>query len=253
MGPKTKRVQPRSQATPLAEDFLRKLQGQLSSDAFGTGVGPLQREAGTAIQQYLRSLQTRTGSGDTPQTAQLISALQAGSETRANRQAADLREAFGAAGTRFGSSLATGEARLRGDIVTGLDQTIGAIRVNQSQFDASQLMSAIAQLYGMGQGNIAPFLQLAQLGILPEEVLASPGFGQQLLTAGLNVGANYLSGKQGVDLPDTGGGMPGQTSNLPIFQPPQFYPLPGQPSGIGMSGSYPYPGPAKISPLQFGG
>ena len=56
-GPRVDQVQPASQATPLAEDFLKILQGQLSSGAFGTGVGPLQREAGTALRQFITALQ----------------------------------------------------------------------------------------------------------------------------------------------------------------------------------------------------
>ena len=56
-GPRIDKVERTSQATPLAEDFLKFLQGQLSEGAFGIGVGPLQREAGTAIQQFVTSLQ----------------------------------------------------------------------------------------------------------------------------------------------------------------------------------------------------
>jgi len=183
MGPRVQREEQRSQATPLGNDFLKILQGQIAEGSFGQGAGPLQRHAGTALEQYLNSIQERVSSGqDSNQTSQLISSLTKGSETRTNRQAADLREGFGAAGNRFGSAGALGEARLRGDVASNLDQTIGGIRTNQAQFDAGQLLNTINLLQNLGQGNVDLFSRFAQMGILPEELIVSPGIGDQILS-----------------------------------------------------------------------
>ena len=57
MGDNTKKVERGSQATPFAESYLAKLQKQLKSEAFGTGIGPLQRQAGDATGKLLSSLQ----------------------------------------------------------------------------------------------------------------------------------------------------------------------------------------------------
>ena len=57
MGDKTKKVERKSQATPHAQSFLSKLRKQLDSDAFGTGTGPLQRQAGDAAGKLLGFLQ----------------------------------------------------------------------------------------------------------------------------------------------------------------------------------------------------
>ena len=110
-GPKKETVEVASQATPLAEDFLKILQGNLASGAFGTGVGPLQRESGTALRQFISALR---GPGGTSEGAdRLISGIEERGEARIERGAADLREQGGILGTRFGTSLATGEALFR--------------------------------------------------------------------------------------------------------------------------------------------
>ena len=57
MGDNTKKVERGSQATPFAKSFLSMLRGQLDSDAFGTGTGPLQRQAGDAAGKLLGFLQ----------------------------------------------------------------------------------------------------------------------------------------------------------------------------------------------------
>ena len=179
-GPKIDKVQPGSQATPLAEDFLKILQGQLSSGAFGTGVGPLQQEAGTAIRQFIKSLQ---GSGGISEgSARLIEGLEAGSEARTERGAADLREQGGILGTRFGSSLAQGEALFRSESNASLDQLIGGIQEQGRQFDIGALLQGISQLFSQGESNLRPFEQFAGLGILPEEIIVSPSTGTQIVT-----------------------------------------------------------------------
>lgn len=264
MGPDIEKVDRSSQATPLAQDVLRELQGQIDEGGFGRGAGPLQRQAGTAIEQFLNTVQTRaTGGGGgvnfsptTVNTAgqladrlgQLTGALERGSERRTNRQAADLREAFGIAGSRFGTPLALGEARLRSDAASALDEIIANAQFQQTgleqrarefdvgsniqqqlalqdflfrnrglnlqdraQQDQTQL-AAISQMFNQGQANLDPFLRLAQLGIIPEDVIASPGIGSQLLSGGLQVAGMAAGSPKGFlgtfGLGGNGGGGP---------------------------------------------
>ncbi len=237
-GPSIENVERSSQATPLAEDFLKVLQGQLAEGAFGTGVGPLQREAGTAIRQTVSSLQGRSAVDTASQFGtegdRLISGLETGSARRTARSSADLTELFGAAGAgRFGTAITQGQARLQGDANASLDELIGQILLGQQagrqgarQFDVqanqagdSQLIQAIAQLFNQGQGNIAPFQQLSLAGILPEEVIASPGIIDQLISGGLQAGSAFLGA------PGAAGGAGGPSV------------LPGTPRPAGVTGA----------------
>ena len=263
MGGKTENVKRESQASPLADSLLSKLRKQLESDAFGTGVGPLQRQAGNATQKLLTSLgdfdvdlegnlgdfikklegfdssvnaketdaqakgiegfgeldsqiaallasggfdvnakedaaQTRgvkgfgelesqiaellasggldvnareqgqqtqgkgninklisslfggTEGGPSRGNERLIRGLESRSKSRTDRSAADLREQGGIFGTRFGTSLATGDALLRSEADASLDQTIGALLEQGRQFDTAQLQEAIDKQFGQG-------------------------------------------------------------------------------------------------------
>jgi hypothetical protein len=171
-GPGVQKEEVTSQATPLAEDFLKVLQGQLSSDAFGTGVGPLQRESGTALRQFISALQGGQG-GQSEGLTKLIGGL----EARTERSVGDLREQSGILGQRFGSSLAQGEGVLRSEA----DAQIGALQEQGRQFDTTALFQAIQGLFGQGEANIDPFRQFASLGIMPEEIIVSPSTATQVV------------------------------------------------------------------------
>ena len=153
--------QPTSPATPFAEDFLKILSGELSK-GFGTGVGPLQREAGTAARQFVSS-----GGGSFP-LSELFANLEAVQNRRVGEQAADLREGFGALGSRFGTPLAGAESRFRRDTERDFAATLGEL--SRQEFGAQQqrMLQGIQLLNQIGLGSIAPFLDIAKLGILPE-------------------------------------------------------------------------------------
>ena len=196
-GPRIDKVERTSQATPLAGDFLKFLQGQLSEGAFGTGVGPLQREAGTAIQQFVKSLQGQVAGGPSESLQRLLTGVEAGSRRRTETGAGNLREQFGITGSRFGTPLALGEARFRAEAGEGLDRTLGLLGEQGRQFDIGQLLAGIQQLFGQGRENVDLFARFAELGILPEEIIAGPGIGQQLLTGGLEIAASAAGGAGG--------------------------------------------------------
>jgi len=255
MGPKVQKETRSSQATPLAEDFLKILQGQIAEGSFGQGAGPLQRNAGTAIQQFVQSLQERTkgGTGGPDTTSPLIDAVTRLSQTNTNRSAADLREGAGIAGNRFGTAGALGEARLRSDAGMNLDQTVGSILQSQSQFDTNtglklndQLSQAIAQLFGQGEANTGVFERMSALGILPEELIVSPGIGDQLLSGAMNAGAAYLTGGASLAMP---GGGPGGSGG------PQVMTLPNNGGGLGLQNpaNRARAGTFQLDPRLFGG
>ena len=218
-GPRIDKVERTSQASQFSEEFLKILQGQLSG-AFGTGVGPQQREAGTAIRQFVKSLQGQVAGGPSESLQRLLTGVEAGSLRRTEEGAGNIREQFGITGSRFGTPLAMGEARFRAERGEGLDRTLGQLGEQGRQFDIGQLLAGIQQLFGQGQANIDLFARFAELGILPEEIIAGPGIGQQLLAGGLQAGAAFAGRPPGV------GG----------FAPPG-----GPPSGPGGPGS-PTPG-----------
>lgn len=160
--PEIKAKQPRSQATPLSEDVLDVLRKQVLGGAFGEGLGPLQREAGTATRQFIKSRQTMDDFGKLAQPLIDIS------RRETDRSAADLRESFGIAGSRFGTPLAFGESRLRTDAGQNLDATLAEL----FQQEQGRLLEAIGMLQSIGQQNIEPIMNMAQLGVLPEEMFA---------------------------------------------------------------------------------
>lgn len=215
MGTKIKSVERGSQATPLAEDIIKMLQGELSEGAFGTGVGPLQRGAGTSIQQFMAELDKRapvdTAEGARTDLTQLISDLENISARNVGRQAGDLRESMGIAGSRYGTTLAKGEGMMRGGAAMDLSALIGNImreenaRVQQArQFDVGAqlgmdqlLLGAIGQMFGMGTQAQQPFMQMGEMGVEPEEITATPNPWMQLLTAYITAGGQAATGAAG--------------------------------------------------------
>ena len=160
---------------------------------FGSGVGALSQGAGKAISDFVasRAAAANTGGVD-PGTMALIAALTAENTAGTNRQAGDLREAFGASGARFGTSLAKGEGMLRAESQRGLDSTIGSILVNQQNANVANLLSGISQMSQQGESAILPYLALLQLGLPQAENVVSPGVGSQLLSGAAGGAAAYL-------------------------------------------------------------
>lgn len=211
MSQQERRVQPESQATPLSEDLVQMLQGRIDADGFSAPTAS-QREAGTAVRQFLNSgpaastQQTRQilESGPAQQIAQqgpaplpdrLAQSLQQTQSRQREEALADLREQFGARGSRFGTSIGRGSS----DLLTQLanrqtqqefdlrNQIAGQrLQAGQQQLAAAgqlanqQLQNARTRLQGIeqasltGQRAISPFIQLGSRGILPEEIAFEP-------------------------------------------------------------------------------
>lgn len=193
MGAKTKKVRPESIASPFAEDLLQMLQGKLSEGAFGTGVGPMQREAGTAVRQFLNSGGGEVNLDPKASLEGMLPALEAVHNRRVGEQVGDLREGFGINGTSFGTSLARGEADLRGNLEQDFTKSLQEFMI---ALDSSNRENAMVGLEGdktrlgaaqlmqqMGDANFLPFLQMAMAGIFPDEIIASPNPWLQLGTS----------------------------------------------------------------------
>lgn len=246
MGADISTVQPRSQATPLAQDVLGILRGQLLPEGFvmpgpttetrrvglpggrggaalaragldpfphiieqtfevppdlsgiplsferaGRGLGPLQRRAGTELEQFISS------GGGRFDLSKLASDLEAIHQRRTEEGVADLREGFGIAGTRAGTSQAVGEARFRGQAEQDFAATIGELFRRSFEERQNRLLAAINLLQNMGAQNLAPFFQLASLGILPEQTIVQQNpfaTGLQALAGGATGAGNLLQG-----------------------------------------------------------
>lgn len=193
MGPDVQTVENRNVATPLAENIVKMLQGELSAGAFQLGPGPQQRRAGTALDQFVSTLEQRLG--DPNRTSELVGALETQSARRTNRQAGDLREAFGAAGNRFSTGLANSEALLRAESLANLDAIAGNVALQQEQFDTNALLQGISQLFSQGQQtrqlDLGTLLEIGTAGVNRPETIAGPGLGETILSGLFDVGASY--------------------------------------------------------------
>lgn len=178
MSPTVDRKESKSQATPFAEDFIAKLRGQLSGDAFGTGVGPLQQQAGTAIQQFV------SGGGGQFDLNKLFGGLEEQFQRETDRGASEIREGFGSLGGRFGTPLAREEGRFRRESLTDFMTGIEDMLRQEHGSQQDRLLQGIGLMGQLGGQSIEPFMKLAQMGILPDELLVGPSKFSQL-TGGL--------------------------------------------------------------------
>lgn len=179
-----KRREQRTQATPLAEDVLGILRKQIEEGAFGTGIGPLQREAGTAARQFVSS-------GGGLDVSGLIAAMEGVQRRQVGEGAGDLREAFGIAGSRFGTPLATGEARFRRGAAEDFSRQTAETRLGAEKFNVQSRLAGIDLLNRLAESNLAPFFALAGMGIQPDVFEQNPfiSFINALGSAGQGVAA----------------------------------------------------------------
>lgn len=146
-------------ATPLGEDLVKMFRNQIQGGDFGTGLGPLQREAGTAIRQFVNS-----GGPQIPQ--EMERAMKQRQTNQRDVALADLGEQFGAAGAQAGSSLALGSSDMLSRLVPRQTEQFFQERRKRG----NQQLQAIGQMAQMGQQNIQPILQMASQGIMAPEV-----------------------------------------------------------------------------------
>ena len=180
MGNRTETVERQSQATPFAEDFLAHLQGALHNQGTGTGPMGLQSRASNAVEKWLEQM-----GGFDQFSAPLVDVH----ERQLNRSVADQREAFGAQGQRFGSQLGRAETDLRREAGQDLNAMMAQTRLQQGQ----QQLQGMGLMGQMAQQNMMPFMQMAQAGIHPDEIVVSQSPWAQALQGGLQLGAGFLA------------------------------------------------------------
>lgn len=162
--PETNRMEQRTQATPLAQDVLGTLQRTLQQQGIGAPLSEGQAAAGSNLSDFINALQ------DPGRFEELAAPLQTISDRTTDRQAAELREGFTQVGGRLGSPLMRAEQRLR----TENQQNFDAQLANMFQQNQDLLLRAIGGQQQSAIQNLAPFLELAQLGVLPDHVVKEP-------------------------------------------------------------------------------
>lgn len=160
-----------TQATPLARDVLGDLRSMLEGGGLeqaGLGISPLQREAGTAARQFVSS------GGGRFDLSPLLGQLEDIQRRRVAETTGNLRESFGAMGARFGSPLATAEGRTRRELETEFGAQTGELLRQEFGAQQQRQLQGIGLLQSLGVSNLAPFFQMAQLGIQPDVFEPSP-------------------------------------------------------------------------------
>jgi hypothetical protein len=141
-------------------------------------------------------------------TSGLRTAMEPFHQRQTAQQVGDLREMFGTAGGRFGSTIAGAEGQLRGDLSAGF-----AREQQQAMLQAlAPVLQAEQQRLATAAGFLAPGSPVFQEGIAGD-----------LLTAG-GMAAGMMFPPAGAAMAAGGQFMPG---NRPTFSPPSF--IPGAP------------------------
>lgn len=198
MPPKTEKVQPESQASPLAEDVLSLLQGQVAQLGQGGFATPLQQQAGTAIQQFLGAQQGGPIGMDNP----LIQSLNDVFQQNLATTGAQGREQFGGMGLRGSSSAGLGIGRALGEQSNQQDAMLQGIIREQENLRQQNLLQGGQALQAFDINQLASALGLAPAGIFGEQIIQSPSTFQQI-TQGLS----GLAGGASALIPGLGAGM----------------------------------------------
>lgn len=163
MGAETRSVERTSQATPLSSDVLSMLQGQLSQGAFGQGVGPMQRESGTAMRQWMQS---RGMLMDGPQSGPQTQYMPGLPDVNTDSRFADIRQIAGMDGPagRLGQDL-MGQIQNQLETQGQTQPTLQAYGAGQEGMPQMPVLTAGGGVQGltppvlrtdMGPGGMAP-------------------------------------------------------------------------------------------------
>lgn len=176
-----------SQATPLAEDILKLLRGQIAGGDFGSGVTKTQRSATDSAEKFIDDRQS-------PEAfAELMGPLRKMFDIQTNRSAAATREAFSQTGNRFSTSLGKVESQGRNERDLQLDSLLSELFLQEQ----GRLLQGIELLGKMGSSNIAPFMALGQQGINPDQTIVSDSPVMSLLKLGVPIAKAAVTGGAG--------------------------------------------------------
>lgn len=230
MPPQQTEVQPTSQATGLSEDVIALLQGQIAQLASGGFASPLQREGGTAIQQFLQANQAPADQ------SQLIQSLENVFQDTTSQRLAQSTEEFSGVGNRFSSGAALGLGRAAGEQANQQNLLLDQIIRGQENIRQQNLLTGGQALQAFDINQLAQALSLAPAGIFGTQTLLSPN----PVVQGLQAGAGIAGG--------LAGGLPGLAAGFPG----------GQQASTGAQGGAFGPGggfsaPAFLGPINLGG
>jgi hypothetical protein len=159
MGPSAEVIPQRSPATDFTERFMEKLMGNLSS-GYATG---LQRQAGTAIQQYAGSIkpfdQTETFAGMEQMFA-----------NQNKTGLSNLREQFSGAGGRYGTAAATGTGRFLAEALPRQQYAMGRLGLEGYQAYNQAKLGGLGLQQQSANQALAPFIQMALAGNHPDQI-----------------------------------------------------------------------------------
>lgn len=188
MANKVESIQRENVATPLGDDLVKFLQGQLSAGGLGF---PFLQELGTSARQLVSS------GGFLPGERESIVRE---ADLSRKRSFQDIREGFGIAGSRLGSGVTNVQARGAEEFGTRLAGELG--RVGK----AGQALG-FQGLQGAGSGLNAILQAIASQGILPPELVEKKGFLGTLgdvLKTGAGIASIFATG--GASAPLVAGG-----------------------------------------------
>lgn len=205
MAPKPKVTEVSNQATPYAERFLQELMGNLSS-GYAT---PLQRNIGSAFQSYL---------GQGPQffdVSPQFDALTALFNERNTQGMSDIRESMSIGGNRYGTAAGVGQGRFLASALPAQNALLGQIAQRSFEFGHQNFLSALNAGGDFSINSFAPFVAMAQAGIV------NPAVNMQ--ENPFVTGINTLGNVAGAVLPFFNRQPPGSTTGVTINPGPNPY------------------------------
>ena len=230
MPPQQDTIQPTSQATGLSEDVIALLQGQIAQLGSGGFASPLQRQGGTAIQQFL---QANAAPAD---QSQLIQSLENVFKDTTSQRLAQATEEFSGVGNRFSSGAALGLSRGAGEQANQQNLLLDLIIRGQENIRQQNLLTGGQALQAFDINQLAQALSLAPAGIFGTQTILTPN----PIVQGLQAGAGIAGA--------AAGGIPGLAAGFPG----------GAPASTGAQGGAFGPGggfsaPAFLGPIELGG
>lgn len=182
--------QQENQATPFAEDVLDFFRQAINSGGLSQATA-LQRNVGTGISGLIE------GEGNEFDLSPLFASLQETFELDRTRGLQEIQEQFGAAGSRFGTPIAVGSARLLEGLIPKQESILGQLAFQGHEGAQNRLLGAFGAGTTAAAGQLLPFLQLASQGILNPQQRDNPIIGGIKAIGGAASDVAGLFGKKG--------------------------------------------------------
>ena len=188
MSPKPEVVPMENQATGFAEQFMEALMGgNISSIGQGGYATPLQQNIGGAYESFIAQgpqfFDTSAGFDALEERFGLTSAT-----GRANAA-----EKFSIGGSRYGTAAATGIGRYQAESDANMNMLMADLGFKSFEAGQNRYQQGLNQAGGFSMQQLAPFLAMAQAGIINPAVFMK----ENPWVTGLNTAANVAGGVAG--------------------------------------------------------